>query len=280
MGILKGIFGSKAVVVDPNDLRLPEQISTSKSGLTLTKAKGVQQVDINIVGESHRAANVKAVAAAASGQPFDIYLVAEPTNQYDKKAVAVYAANVHVGYIGAPANKQWFKWVNEALERKELLWGEGRAITRKGTDNTGIFGFIFMPRASEAFGNVVPQKLTDSAIAKAIEKVTALANKNDEPETLAQLKSFTKKCLSVASPIAAHAKWVDVNPNEHSENVRDQWMEVLSACESIYENAENASYATDAYEIDASGSLEELVEALEALKSGGPTDVTDQSSRG
>lgn len=265
MGFLKGIFGSKAVEVDPNDLRLPEQIPTDKRGLSLTKAKGEQKVDINIVGESHRAANVSAVATASAGQPFDIYLVAEPNNQYDKKAVAVYAANVHVGYIGSPDNKQWFKWVNGALERKELLWGEGRAVTRKGTDNTGIFGFIYMPKTTEGIGSVEPQKLTDSALAKEIEKVVALVDKGDEPETLAQLKSFTKKCVSVASPLAGHAKWVDANPSDLDNKVFDKWMEVLSACESVFKDAEDAAYATDVMEIDAVGSLEELGEALQGL---------------
>ena len=136
MGLLKSIFGAKKVVIDPADLEIPDDIGTDKPGLTLKKAPIGQPVEIEIVGESFRAANIAAVAQAADGKQFNIYLVPEPTNQYDKNAVAVYAANVVVGYIAKPGNKQWFKWVNQALERKELLWGMGSAVSRQGTDNT------------------------------------------------------------------------------------------------------------------------------------------------
>ena len=129
MGFLKKLFAAKELVVDPADLVLPEVIPTSKQDLSLRKASAGQLVDINIVGESFRLANIEAVAKAAAGKRFEIYLVAELTNQHDKNAIAVYAANLHIGYIGKPANKQWAKWVSEALQRGELLWGTAKAIT-------------------------------------------------------------------------------------------------------------------------------------------------------
>lgn len=128
MGIIRKLFTQKEVVADPADLLLPNVIPTSILGLSLKKAAGVQNVNISIVGESFRAANVAAVAKAAEGKLFDIYLIAEPTNQHDKNAVAVYAANLHVGYIGKPDSKQWFKWVNEAFQRGELLVELGSAV--------------------------------------------------------------------------------------------------------------------------------------------------------
>ena len=73
MGFLKRIFGGKEVVVDPAHLTLPEVMPTDK-GTTMRKAPGDQRVDINIVGESFRARNVQAVATAAQGNRFDIYL--------------------------------------------------------------------------------------------------------------------------------------------------------------------------------------------------------------
>lgn len=164
MGFFKKVFSTKETLIDPADLRIPDVVTTDKPGLTLRKAPVGQPIDIQIVGESFRAANIAAVAKAAAGNEFDIYIIPEPLNQYDKKAVEVYAANIHVGYIAKPDNKQWFKWVNEAIERGELLWGIGRAVSRSGTSNTGVFGSIYMPKVSREADELIAQKLTDAAI--------------------------------------------------------------------------------------------------------------------
>lgn len=142
MGIFKRLFGAKPIVVDPADLTLPEVIPTDKQGIVLKKAPGDQRVDINIVGESFRPQNVAAVAAAAQGKRFDIYLLAEPNNPYDKQAVAVVSANVILGYIAKPANKQWFARVGEAFMQGQLLWGTATIASRPGTTNMGVFGYI------------------------------------------------------------------------------------------------------------------------------------------
>jgi len=156
MGLFKKIFGQKEVVIDPANLTLPDVVPTSQSGLTLKKSAGEVRLEIEIVGESFRPQNVAAIAQAAGGAEFDIYLVAEPQNAHDKHAVAVYAANLHVGYIAKPGNKQWAKWVKEALERGELLWGCARAISREGTGNIGIFGAIMMPKAGKQIDELLP----------------------------------------------------------------------------------------------------------------------------
>ena len=263
MGFFKKVFASKEIVVDPEDLTLPEEIPTDKPGLTLNKAKGQQQVDIDIVGESFRAANVAAVAKAAEGKRFDIYLLNEPTNQYDKNAVAVFAGNLHVGYIGKPANKQWFKWVNEALARRELLWGTAKAVSREGTANTGIFGSIYMPKAGQDAEALIPQKMTDAQLTKAIEKVITLFNACDEPETVAQLKSLCKKAVGVATPLAAHAKWVEENPEGQDA---DKWSDVMSACEDVFNNASEATYVSDEGDVDAVGGIQELADLVKDMK--------------
>ena len=259
MGFFKKVFGPKEIVVDPADLTLPEQIPTSVAGLTLTKKQGEQSVDIPIVGESYRAANVAAVAMAADGKQFDIYLVAEPTNQYDKNAVAVFAANLMIGYIAKPDNKQWVKWVNEATANRELIWGRARAVSREGTANTGVFGFVYMPRVGKDIEGLIAKKLTPSALDKAIEKIVDLYNGADEPETVAQLRAMCKKCVTVATPIAAHAKWVEENPDGESA---EAWVQVASLCEDIFQNAADAAYATDAGDVDPVGTLSELAETL------------------
>jgi hypothetical protein len=263
MGFFKKVFASKEIVVDPEDLRLPSEIPTDKLGLTLKKSKGQHQVDIDIVGESFRAANVAAVAKAAEGKRFDIYLLNEPRNQYDKNAVAVMAAGLHVGYIGKPANKQWFKRVNEALAREELLWGTARAVSREGTSNTGIFGSIYMPKVGQDTDALIPRKMTNVALAKAIERSLSLSDSSDEPETVAQLKALCKKAEGVAKPLAAHAKWVEANPEGQDA---DKWEEVLSACEDIFNNASEAAYASDEVDLDALGGIQELADLVRDMK--------------
>ena len=262
MSIFKKMFGSKAVVVDPADLRIPELVATDKPGLTLKKSPIGQAIEIEIVGESFRAANIAAVANAAEGKEFDIYIIPEPMNQYDKKAVAVYAANVHVGYIAKPDNKQWFKWVNEATERGELLWGIGRAVSRSGTSNTGIFGSIYMPKVGREADELIAQKLTDSAMAKAVEKAITLSNGCIEPDTVTQLKSVSKKAVAVASPFAAHAKWVIENPD--GQNV-EMWEEIQSVCDDIFDAFSEAAYATEDFDLDVVGNIETLASLVQGL---------------
>ncbi len=108
-----------------------------------TQAPGNQKVDIDIVGESFRAENVAAVATAAAEKWFDIYLVAEPTNQYDKDAVAVFAGGVQVGYVAKSESKKWSKRVRVAFDRNELVCGNAHAVSATGTNNIGIFGYIW-----------------------------------------------------------------------------------------------------------------------------------------
>ena len=263
MGFLKKLFAAKELVVDPADLVLPEVIPTSKQDLSLRKASAGQLVDINIVGESFRPANITAVAKAAVGKRFEIYLVAEPTNQHDKNAIAVYAANLLIGYIGKPANKQWAKWVNEALQRGELLWGTAKAITRTGADNTGIFGGIYMPKPSEDSDLNVSLKLTDLALGKAIDKVVALSNSIDEPETVAQLRSLAKKAVTAARPLAAHAKWIQENPVGQDQS---KWYGVLDACQEVFDEASKTVYATDEGDADVVSAIEQLVDQVELLR--------------
>jgi hypothetical protein len=263
MGFLKKLFAAKEIIIDPADLTLPEVISTSKQGLTLRKADAGQLVNINIVGESFRPANIAAVAKAAEGKKFEIYLVAEPKNQHDKNAVAVYAANLHIGYIGKPANRQWANWVSEALQRGELLWGTAKAITRTGADNTGIFGGIYMPKPSDDSDSITSLKLTDLALGKAIDKAVALSNSSEEPETVAQLRSLAKKAVTAARPLAAHAKWIQENPVDQNG---PKWDEVLGACQEIFDEASKTVYATDEGDADLVLAIEQLVEIADPLR--------------
>ncbi|NQV97720.1 MAG: hypothetical protein HQ486_07985 [Acidimicrobiaceae bacterium] len=263
MGFLKKVFGAKEIVIDPADLTLPDLIATDKLGLTLKKAQVGQPVEIDIVGESFRVANISAVAKAAEGKQFEIYLVPEPNNQYDKRAVAVYAANVHVGYIGKPANTQWFNWVNEAISRGELLWGMAKVVSAEDTANTGIFGSIYMPKVGREVEELIPQKMTDAALGKAIEKAINLSNTCNEPETITQLKSLCKKAVGVAALFVSHAKWVEENPEGQDTQ---KWEDVMSVCDYIFDDFSDAAYASDEMEVDAVGRIQELAELVNGMK--------------
>jgi hypothetical protein len=264
MGFLKKLLGGKEIAVDPNDFIIPDVIPTTKPGLSFRKAPIGQEVEIDIVGESFKAANVAAVVNAAQGNPFEIYLIAEPTNQYDKNAVAVYTANLPIGYIGKPGNKQWFKWVNDASGRSELLWGKAKAISRPGTNNTGIFGSIYMPKVGHDLDGIIPLKMTDAAIDKSIDRAIVLSNSCDEPETVTQLKSLCKKAVAIATPFAAHAKWVEANPDRQS---LDKWQEVISGCEDVFRAASEATYASDEGDVDAVSVVEGFAKIAMALRS-------------
>lgn len=261
MGIFKRLIGAKPIVVDPADLTLPEVIPTDKQGIVLRKAPGEHRVDIDIVGESFRPQNVAAVAAAAQGKRFDIYLLAEPNNPHDKRAVAVVSANVILGYIAKPANKQWFARVGEAFLQGQLLWGTASIAARPGTNNMGVFGYIYMPRVGKQMDEIITQQLSDTALTKAIEKMISLANTSVEPDTVAQVRSLAKKASAAAAPLAAHAKWV-----EEQDESNEQWAEVMSLCDSIFEDALHAAYITDEMEIDVVGPIEQLAEVLVALR--------------
>ena len=249
--------------INPAEMILPDVIPTGRKGLSLRKANGEMLVNINIVGESFRTANIAAVAKAANGQRFEIYLVAEPSNQYDKNAVAVYAANLHIGYIGKPANKQWAKWVNEAFQRGELLWGNAKAVTRAGGSNTGIFGGIYMPKPQDDSDSIIALKLTDLALGEVIDKVVALSNSSHEPETVAQLRSLSQKAVAVAIPLFAHAMWVQKTPVGQDE---PKWNEVLSSCQEIFDNASAVVYATDEDDVDMVSGIEELADLVISLR--------------
>jgi len=269
MGFFKKLFGGSEIVVDPVDLTLPDTVKTDKPGVSLKKAPGDQRVDIDIVGESFRPKNIAAIAAAAQGKRFDIYLLADPHNQHDKQAVAVVSANVVLGYIARPSNKQWFKRVNEAFERGELLWGSATIASKAGTANSGVFGYINMPKVGKELDEIIPQQLSDPALAKAVEKVIELANASTEPDTVAQVRSLSKKIVAVASPLAAHAQWMlqqgDQAPTTDAAPVADIWEDVISLCDDVFSHALSATYITDPMEIDVVGGLEALAELVAKL---------------
>ena len=67
----------------------------------------------------------------------------------------------------------------------------------------------------------------------------------------------------MASPFAAHAKWVMENPD--GQNV-ETWEEIQSACDDIFDAFSEAAYATEDFDLDVVGNIESLASLLEVLQ--------------
>ena len=264
MGFIDRILGSTKAAFDPQDLVLPDEMDTDIPGKKLKKSTYTQSVEINIVGESFRAKNIATIAQASNGSEFDIYLIPEPTNQYDKKAVAIYAANLHLGYIAKPENKEWFKWVMEAIENDICLWGRAKTFQKSGTSNIGVFGHIFMPAAAKTSEDIIAVKMTPTEFAKILEKVKKLSNSIEEPESLAKMRSAAKSTSALAVPFLAHAKFVLEN-EELSDNESTAWESIFSTCDDIISTAAGSKYCTDPDDLDVTSGIYDLAAELEAL---------------
>lgn len=135
----------KAPLVTAEDLVLGSEIATDVPGRTLKLAKGSVKEDLDIVGESFRQDNIRAIRAIKDSKFFQIYLVPEPNNPHDKNAVGVWAGGVQVGYIGKAQARKMSKICREAFERNELITGEARCLTGAG-GNWGVFGYAYLAK--------------------------------------------------------------------------------------------------------------------------------------
>jgi hypothetical protein len=256
-GSRMGLFSrrSKKPHIDPEDLRLPEQLETDVPGLVLTKGPTGQRVEIEIVGESFRQDAVRAVAKVADGAPFDLYLLPDPNNPHDRNAVRVMVGNLHVGFLPRDAAKVWNKRCQEAMERRELIWGEGRAASRTG-EMWGIFGFVWMPAVARPSADITAKELNSAGIKKAQAALQTLIDGGD-PVTLAQLKSLVKKATKAVTPLYSHTLWLtDTNA------LTPQWEDIMGLTEDVFELVSEAEYADSSDAIDVTSVLEDILELL------------------
>ena len=77
------------------------------------------------------------------------------------------------------------------------------------------------------------------------------------------MKSVAKKAVAVASPFAAHAKWILENPD--GQNV-ETWEEIQSICDDIFDAFSEAAYATEDFDLDVVGNIESLATSVESLQ--------------
>ena len=257
-GAFVGLFSrrNRAPLISVDELRLPEQLSTDVPGLVLTKMPAGQRVDIEVVGESFRQDAVRAVAEVADGADFDIYLLPDPNNSHDRNAVRVMVGNLHVGFLPRNAARVWRKRCQEAMDRGQLIWGEGRAASRSG-ELWGIFGFVWMPPVANPSADVKPRELDSAGIEKARDVLQPIINGGD-PETLSQLKSLVKKASKAVMPLYAHTLWL-----ADEDRFSDEWEEVQGLVEDVFELVAEAEYADDPDDFDVASLLEDILVLLE-----------------
>lgn len=243
-------------MIVPEDLFLPDEVETDVPGLVLTKGPVGVKVEIEIVGESYRQDEVRAVVAVAEGRPFDLYLLPDSENPYDRNAVKVMVGNLHVGFLPRDAAKIWHKRCKDATARRELIWGEGRAVSRSGVV-WGIFGSVWMPPVSLPSDGLEPAELNVVDLKRAQKAIQDVAD-GLEPDTLAQLKSLAKKAAKASTPIYAHAMWLDL-----CGSLSAPWEAVMLTAESVIELVAEAEYVTNAEEVDVMSSLQDLLDALD-----------------
>lgn len=253
-----GIFSrrGRGPQILPDDLRLPEHLETDVPGVVLRKPLGGQRVEIEIVGESFRQDSVRAVAHVADGSDFDLYLLPDPNNPHDRNAVRVMVGNLHVGFLPRDAAKVWKKRCQEAMQRGELIWGEGRAASRTG-EMWGIFGFVWMPTVANPSADARPRELDAAGIQKAQDVLQPLIDGGD-PETLAQLKSLVKKAWKAVMPLYTHTLWLA----DH-DGLSEEWEEVQGLAQDVFEIVSEAEYADDPDDFDVTSILEDIVALLQ-----------------
>lgn len=253
-----GIFSRKSrrPEILPEDLRLPETLETDVPGVVLQKAAGGQRVDIEIVGESFRQDAVRAVAQAAEGSDFDLYLLPDPNNPHDRNAVRVMVGNLHVGFLPRDAAKVWQRRCQEAINRGELIWGEGRAVSRTG-EMWGIFGFVWMPSVANPSAEAKPKELDWAKIQKAQDVLGPLIDGGD-PETLSQLKSLVKKASKAVMPLYGHTLWL-----EEQDSLSQEWEDIQGLAQDVFELVSEAEYADDPDDFDVTSVLEDIVSLLQ-----------------
>jgi hypothetical protein len=170
-------------------------------------------IEIQIVGESNYQKHIVAISGLVGRDKFAIYLVPEPSNKYDKNAVAVFAGGACVGYIKRDSAAYWQQKALEARQRQELL--VGTAVVRSASgDMYGVFGDIHHPLNPALLASIEPARLTPAKIKRAIGSLEDAFVVN--PETNSQRKSQVNKALRSATALYAHV--ISFDPQDEDYN--------------------------------------------------------------
>lgn len=274
-----GLFSKKpqapVVVVEPDDLRLEDQVETDVPGLTLKMPRDGLKVDLDIVGESFRQNEVKAVAQASNGDWFDIYLMPENGNPYDKNAVRVMVGRHHVGYVSKESAKKWRKEHASALKRGELLGGQAKCFSRDG-QSFGVFGHVWMPKtAPKQVRQLEAQEVPLGTLALARSKLHEL-EMADDPTTVIKLKSLTKQAAKACEPLKQHCLWITTNATD--QDLREAWAELEDRISEVDSALDEAIHAEEPEDVDILGVIGEVHAALEEALQASANSRSNQQS--
>lgn len=100
-----------------------------------------QMVDIDIVGESFHVDNLKRLRRKYGSGEMQIILRPEPSNRYDKNAVAVLVDEMVVGHLSKPMAKAWQPMLMAAEAEGFLCAGTAELLGgTRDKPNIGVFG--------------------------------------------------------------------------------------------------------------------------------------------
>ncbi len=107
---------------------------------SLRRATG-PMIDIEIVGESFHADYIRALRRKHRDSDFEIVLVPEPDNPYDRSAVAIYVDGAPVGHLSREMASAWQPMVAAANAEGFVVAGTA-SIWGGSPDkpNLGVFG--------------------------------------------------------------------------------------------------------------------------------------------
>jgi hypothetical protein len=270
-----GSRGSSIVFVEPDATVLfdPEGLADSIKDFGL-KPRAVNRdgkVDIDIVGESFRQGNIRQVQQHYVDSWFQIYLVQEPENRYDKNAVAVFVGNARVGYVPKDEARVWSKLVKEAQGRGQLLLGEAHCVTNTSVGSSamwGVFGYMwFGNMIAPDLSTVEPKKLTPAALEKAVAKIQEMSDDLDYPDTAGESRALGRKAGKAVLPLYMHALWMAQSADD--EPFHDKWNDIAGECESVFDQCEADAFNTGE-DVDAifDSVLSDLLEALQTVHGG------------
>ncbi len=181
-------------------------------------------IEIQIVGESNYQKHIVAISELVGRDKFAIYLVPEPSNKYDKNAVAVFAGGACIGYIRRDSAAYWQQKVLEGHQRQELL--VGTAVVRSASGHMyGVFGDIHHPLNPALLASIEPARLTPAKIKRAIGSLEDAFVA--DPQTTSQRKSQVNKALKVATALYAHVISFDPQDENHNPALVEECKEFL-----------------------------------------------------
>ena len=247
------------------DVQLPEKVESDLGILDFESSRsGFLKLDI--VGESHHQDVIKGIFEVTADSKFPIFLVPEPGNQYDKNAIRVLVGTQMIGYVAKSQAKILAKVLMTKIENEKLLVNGEASVHSRDGKVFGVFGSVFLGKSlTQDSEDVVAKESSAKELNSAKTKLQKLLD-SDSPESLAQLKSMSRKVEPIAAQLLAHGLWISENLGpETSDEAAD---ELVDECTSVLDNIGELAWATsnetvDEYEITSD--IEVLIDALSKL---------------